>query len=85
MRHLRQAGSPLRSDKLQGILAKANKLKVNMETRPEIPQVLFDAMLDEALEDLCRSGLDREEIIGIIEEQFGLSYARRFRDKASFE
>ena len=56
-----------------------------METRPEIPQVLFDAMLDEALEDLCRSGLDREEIISIIEEQFGLPFARRFRDKASFQ
>ena len=56
-----------------------------METRPEIPQVLFDAMLDDALEDLCRSGLDREEIIGIIEEQFGLVYVRRFKDRASYE
>ena len=56
-----------------------------METRPEIPQVLFDAMLDEALEDLCRSGLGREAIINIIEEQFGKQYARRFRDKSSFE
>ena len=56
-----------------------------METRPEIPQEFLDAMFDEALEDLCRSGLDKEEIIGIIEKQFGLPYARRFRDKASYD
>ena len=56
-----------------------------METRPEIPQVLFDAMLDEALEDLCRSGLGREEIINIIEKQFGHQYARRFKDRASYD
>ncbi len=56
-----------------------------METQPEISQVLFDAMLDEAIEDLCRSGLGREAIINIIEKQFGLSYAKRFRDKASFQ
>jgi hypothetical protein len=54
-----------------------------MEIQPEIPQVLLDAMLDEAFEDLCRSGLDREEIIGIIEEQFGLVYVIRFKDRAS--
>ena len=56
-----------------------------MERRPEISQVFFDAMFDEAIEDLCRSGLDKEAIINIIEEQFGLSYAERFRDKASFQ
>ena len=56
-----------------------------METRPEIPQVLFDAMLDEALEDLCRSGLGREEIINIIEKQFGHQYARRFKDRAPYD
>ena len=56
-----------------------------MEMQPEISKEFFDAMLDEALEDLCRSGLSREEIINIIEKQFGLPYARRFRDKASFE
>jgi hypothetical protein len=56
-----------------------------VETRPEIQQDLFDAMFDEAIEDLCRSGLGREEIINIIERQFGPQYARRFRDKASFQ
>jgi hypothetical protein len=56
-----------------------------MEIQPEIPQELYNAMLDEAIEDLCRSGLSRNEIIGIIEKQFGRSCARRFRDKASFE
>ena len=53
-----------------------------METQPEISKEFFDAMLDEAIKDLFRSGLDREEIIGIIEEQFGLAYARRFRKDA---
>ena len=56
-----------------------------METQPEISKEFFDAMLDEAIEDLCRSGLSRDEIIGIIEKQFGLPYARRFGDKVSFE
>ena len=51
-----------------------------MKTQPEISQVFFDAMLDEAIEDLCRSGLSRDEIIGIIEKQFGIPYARRFRE-----
>ncbi len=56
-----------------------------METQPEISQVLFDAMFDEAIEDLCRSGLSRDEIIGIIEKQFGLPYARRFKNRASYD
>jgi hypothetical protein len=56
-----------------------------METRPEISQVLFDAMPDEALEDLCKSGLSREEMIYIIEKQFGQHYVRRFKDRASHD
>jgi hypothetical protein len=56
-----------------------------METRPEIPQEIFNEMLDEAVEDLCKSGLSKKEIIAIIESQFGFPYARRFRDKAPCE
>jgi hypothetical protein len=56
-----------------------------METRPEIPQELFNEMLDEAVEDLCKSGLSKKEIIAIIETQFGLPYARRFRHNTPCE
>ena len=56
-----------------------------METRPEIPQELFDTMLDEAIEDLCRSGLSRDEIINLIEKQFGHQYAGRFKDRVSYD
>ena len=56
-----------------------------METRPEIPQEIFNEMLDEAVEDLCKSGLSKKEIIAIIESQFGLPYARRLLDKALCE
>ena len=51
-----------------------------MEKLPEIPQELYDAMLDEAIEDLCRSGLSRNEIMDIIKKQIGPLYARRFRE-----
>ena len=52
-----------------------------METRPEIPQEIFNEMLDEAVEDLCKSGLRSEEIIDIIETQFGIESALRVKDK----
>lgn len=53
-----------------------------MEIPPEISKEFFDDMLEEAIADLCRSGLEREEILKIIEEQFGLQYARKFEDTA---
>ncbi len=56
-----------------------------METQPEISKEFFDAMLDEAIEDLCRSGLGREEIINIIERQFGHQYARKFKDSTFYD
>ena len=45
-------------------------------------QELFDATVDGAIEDLRKSGLDIEEIFHIIEQQFGLLYARKFCDEA---
>ena len=51
-----------------------------MEMQLEISKEFFDAMLDETIEDLCRSGLGREEIISIIEKQFGHQCAGRFKD-----
>ncbi|UCF83592.1 MAG: hypothetical protein JSV50_20900 [Desulfobacteraceae bacterium] len=49
-----------------------------MENQKEITKKLFDAMVHGAIEDLRKSGLDNEEIFLIIEEQFGLRYAREF-------
>ena len=59
--------------------------KGDMKTRPEIPQEIFNELLDEAIKDLCKSGLSKKEIITIIESQFGLSYAQRFRENAPCE
>jgi len=39
---------------------------------------VFEAMLDQAIEDLDNSGLDANEVFTIVEEQFGDGYARRF-------
>ena len=49
-----------------------------MEGQKEITKKVFDAMVHGAIEDLRKSGLDNEEIFLIIEEQFGLRYAREF-------
>ena len=61
------------------------EVEKDMKTRPEISQEIFNEMLDEAIEDLCKSGLSKKEIIAIIETEFGLPYARRFRDNAPCE
>jgi DNA-binding transcriptional regulator YhcF (GntR family) len=53
-----------------------------METQRKIAQEVFDALIDDAIEDLRHSGLDNEEILSIIEEEFGLPYARKFCEKA---
>lgn len=49
-----------------------------MENQKEITKNVFHAMVHGAIEDLRKSGLDNEEIFLIIEEQFGLRYARGF-------
>lgn len=49
-----------------------------MPEKREISEEVFAAMLDQAIEDLKLSGLDPGEIYSIVEENFGIAYARRF-------
>lgn len=44
------------------------------------PQEVFDAMADEAIEDLCSAGLDHEEIYRILRENLGRRIAQRYLD-----
>ena len=48
-----------------------------MPEKREIAEEVFAAMLDQAIEDLRLSGLDSAEIYSIVEENFGVAYARR--------
>ena len=41
-------------------------------------QEVFDAMVDAAIEDLRKSGLDMKEIFTIIRDLLGLRYANKF-------
>ena len=47
------------------------------------PQEYFDALFQEAVRDLRKSGFNDEEVFAIIEEQFGTRYAIQFCKKAS--
>ena len=49
-----------------------------MSKKRIISEEVFDAMLDLAIEDLKQSGLDAGEVFSIVEENFGIHYARRF-------
>ncbi|MBW1779813.1 MAG: hypothetical protein JRL30_03650 [Deltaproteobacteria bacterium] len=49
-----------------------------MPKKREISEEVFAAMLDEAIQDLKRSGLDACEVFSIVEANFGTAYARRF-------
>ena len=49
-----------------------------MSKKRVISEEVFAAMLDEAIEDLKQSGLDAGEVFSIVEENFGVAYARRF-------
>jgi len=49
-----------------------------MERKAEITQELLDSFLEEAIEDLRRSGLSHEEISVIIKDQFGSRYLTKF-------
>ena len=42
------------------------------------PQEFFDTLFEEAVVDLQKSGFNEEEVFSIIENQFGIKYARRF-------
>ena len=49
-----------------------------MSKKRVIAEEVFAAMLDQAIDDLKQSGLDAGEVFSIVEENFGVSYARRF-------
>jgi len=49
-----------------------------MKEKREMAEEVFAAMLDQAIDDLKLSGLDPSEIYSIVEENFGITYARRF-------
>jgi hypothetical protein len=49
-----------------------------MSKKRVIAEEVFDAMLDQAIEELKLSGLDAGEVFSIVEENFGVAYARRF-------
>ena len=48
----------------------------------EMPQETFDSLVQEAIADLLRSGLEKDEFIRILEEQFGREYVRKFYGEA---
>jgi len=50
----------------------------HMSKQKVMSEEVFEAMLDQAIEDLDNSGLDANEVFTIVEEQFGDGYARRF-------
>ena len=53
-----------------------------MEKRMEMPQEMFDILVQEAIADLLKSGLEKDEILRILEEQFGREHVRNFSGKA---
>lgn len=53
-----------------------------MQTQKTFPQDLFDALANEAIEDLCKTGLDDEEIFQILEDFLGYQFAQRFDKKS---
>ena len=54
-----------------------------MSKQKVMSEEIFEAMLDQAIEDLHNSGLDASEVFTIVEEQFGNGYARRFCNKSN--
>lgn len=48
------------------------------KTQVIFPQEFFDALFVEAVRDLRKGGFKEEEVFSIIEDQFGVAYARRF-------
>ena len=49
-----------------------------MPKKRVISEEVFAAMLDQAIDELKLSGLDAIEVFSIVEENFGIAYARRF-------
>ncbi len=47
-----------------------------MKKHNQIEKDFFDSMINDAIEDLRKSGLEDEEIITIISQEFGTRYLR---------
>ncbi len=54
-----------------------------MSKQKVISEEVFEAMLDQAIEDLYDSGLDASEVFTVVEEHFGNGYARSFCNKSN--
>lgn len=52
-----------------------------MQKHKLFPQDLFDALADDAIEDLCNTGLAHEEIFQILKDFLGPQFAQRFIKK----
>lgn len=49
-----------------------------MKAQRTFPQELFDALADDAIQDLCKTGLNHGEIFNILENSLGTQFAQRF-------
>ena len=49
-----------------------------MSKKIEMAEEVFAAMLDQAIDDLKKSGLDAGQVFTIVKENFGNVYANRF-------
>jgi len=53
-----------------------------MEKNNQIEKDLLDTMINDAIENLSKSGLEDEAIITIISQQFGTQYLHHFLEAA---
>jgi hypothetical protein len=54
---------------------------VEQHKRISFPRELFDGLVDEAIEDLCQTGLDPKEIYRILDSFLGIEIAERYVEK----
>jgi hypothetical protein len=55
----------------------------NMKKQRKTTEEVFDALVESAVADLHKSGLDNEEIFLIVKEHFGLQYAQKLCEESS--
>ena len=54
-----------------------------MKKQKRITEEVLAALVERAIEDLHKSGLNNEEIFLIVKEQFGLRYAQKLCEESS--
>ena len=52
-----------------------------MQRQIAFPQDLFDALAEDAVEDLCKTGLNHDEAYQLLEKFLGSQFAQRFDRK----